>query len=131
MRLLLDTHIFLWFVTGDTQLSSVHRAAIEDPGNVVYLSVVSQWEATIKYMLGRLPLSEPPDVLFPGERRFHDMIPLDLTEGAVEQLHRLPLLHNDPFDRILICQALEHGLLLVTHDKEILQYEAPLFESNF
>ncbi|APB34944.1 PilT protein-like protein [Gloeomargarita lithophora Alchichica-D10] len=106
MRILLDTHIFLWFISGHTQLSTDARDAIRDPDNEVYLSSVSIWEAIVKYHLGKLPLPEPPETYLPKQRNLHQIASLGLDESSVIQLVKLPPLHRDPFDRMLICQAL-------------------------
>ena len=71
MRLLLDTHIFLWFISGDSRLPIALRDIIRDPANEVYLSVVSVWETIIKYQLGKLPLPEPPENYLPRQRERH------------------------------------------------------------
>ena len=126
MKILLDTHIFLWFISGDTMLSTDVRDIIRDPDNEVYLSVVSVWEAIVKYQLGKLPLPEPPDKFLPNQRQLHQIASLDLDEGSVTQLSKLPLLHRDPFDRMLISQALEKGLTLATVDREIRAYQQNL-----
>ena len=68
MKILLDTHIFLWFISGDNRLSTDVRDAIRDSGNQVYLSVVSIWESIVKYQLGKLPLPESPEIYFPKQR---------------------------------------------------------------
>ncbi|BAY12065.1 type II toxin-antitoxin system VapC family toxin [Calothrix sp. NIES-2098] len=122
MRILLDTHIFLWFISGDNQLAPEVRDAIRDTDNTVYLSVVSIWECIIKYQLGKLPFPESPEIYLPKQRDRHQIANLDLDEGSVTQLARLPALHKDPFDRMLICQALHHGLKIATIDPEILKY---------
>ncbi|NEO36179.1 MAG: type II toxin-antitoxin system VapC family toxin [Moorea sp. SIOASIH] len=126
MKILLDTHIFLWFISGDTMLSTDVRDIIRDPDNEVYLSVVSVWEAIVKYQLGKLPLPEPPDKFLPNQRQLHQIASLDLDEGSVTQLSKLPLIHRDPFDRMLISQALEKGLTLATVDREIRAYQQNL-----
>ncbi|NEP29447.1 MAG: type II toxin-antitoxin system VapC family toxin, partial [Moorea sp. SIO3I6] len=123
MKILLDTHIFLWFISGDTMLSTDVRDIMRDPDNEVYLSVVSVWEAIVKYQLGKLPLPEPPDKFLPNQRQLHQIASLDLDEGSVTQLSKLPLIHRDPFDRMLISQALEKGLTLATVDREIRAYQ--------
>lgn len=71
MRILLDTHIFLWFISGDTQLSTGVWGSIRDSDNEVYLSAVSVWEAVVKYQLVKLPLSEPPEAYLPKQRDLH------------------------------------------------------------
>ncbi len=96
MKILLDTHIFLWFISGDTKLSTDVRDAIRDPGNEVYLSTVSIWEAIVKYQLGKLPLPESPETYLPKQRELHQIGSLALDESSVVQLAKLPPLHRDP-----------------------------------
>lgn len=122
MKLLLDTHVFLWFISGASQLPAGIRAAILAPENAVYLSVVSVWEAIIKFQLGKLPLPEPPQIYLPRQRQRHRIASLPVDEASVARLTELPLLHRDPFDRLLICQAIEHDLTLATVDSSILAY---------
>ena len=122
MKLLLDTHIFLWFISGDARLRWAWRKEIQDPRNEVFLSVVSLWEAIIKYQLGKLPLPQPPETYLPAQRARHLIADLPLDEISVTQLAQLLPLHRDPFDRVLICQAQAHGLLLVTADPLITAY---------
>ncbi|MBD1845004.1 type II toxin-antitoxin system VapC family toxin [Cyanobacteria bacterium FACHB-63] len=122
MKILLDTHIFLWFISGDTRLSTEVRDVIRDPDNEVYLSSVSIWEATVKYQLGKLPLPESPETYLPKQRNLHQIASLSLDEDSVVQLAKLPLLHRDPFDRMLICQALQNGLTIATVDEDVRAY---------
>ncbi|WP_250125750.1 type II toxin-antitoxin system VapC family toxin [Chroococcidiopsis sp. CCMEE 29] len=122
MRILLDTHIFLWFISGDAQLLTNVRDAIRDPGNEVYLSAVSVWEAIVKYQLGKLPLPESPETYLPKQRDLHQIASLALDESSVTQLAKLPPLHRDPFDRMLICQALQNGLTIATVDAAVRAY---------
>ena len=99
MKILLDTQIFLWFISADIRLSTDVRDAIRDPDNEVYLSAVSVWEAIVKYQLGKLPLPEPPEIYLPKQRDIHQIVSLALDESSVAQLANLPPLHRDPFDR--------------------------------
>lgn len=122
MNLLLDTCTFLWVVTDDEALSPHARVLVADPSVQVFLSSVSAWEIAVKTRLGRLPLAEPPAEWVPRQRQQHRIEPLALGEAATLQLSKLPDLHRDPFDRMLICQAAIHGLLLVTPDALIRQY---------
>ncbi len=122
MRLLLDTHIFLWFISGDRRLPDTFIESIRNTDNEVYLSVVSNWEATIKYQLGKLPLPQPPETYLLIQRERHLIISLSLTEASVGQLGKLASIHRDPFDRMLICQALEHDLTILTVDDAIRAY---------
>ncbi|HSY51389.1 MAG TPA: type II toxin-antitoxin system VapC family toxin [Thermoanaerobaculia bacterium] len=128
MRLLLDTHIFLWYITGDERVSANVRRAIED-SEVAYLSVVSLWEATIKYQLGKLPLPEQPHPWLSVQREQHGIERLPLDEASVARLSSLAPHHRDPFDRMIVCQALEHGLIIVTVDSILSKYPAPLLPS--
>ena len=128
LRLLLDTHIFLWFVVGDSKLPARMRDAIVDPENEIFLSVVSLWEIIIKHALGHLPLPQPPEIYVPTQREFFSIESLSVDEGSVFQVAKLPPLHRDPFDRLLIGQAIEHNLRLVTADMSIRTYPTvPLF----
>jgi PIN domain nuclease of toxin-antitoxin system len=122
VNLLLDTHIFLWFISGDERLPSPLRQAVTDKSNRVFLSVVSVWEATIKFQIGKLQLPEPPGVYLPVQRARHFISPLSLDEESVGRLGYLPRHHRDPFDRMLICQAIEHGLVIATVDTLVMQY---------
>jgi PIN domain nuclease of toxin-antitoxin system len=128
MRLLLDTHIFLWYITGDSRIKPAVRQAIED-SDAAYLSVVSTWEATMKYQLGKLPLPEPPHPWLTVQRERHGIDSLALDEASVARLPELPMHHRDPFDRMLVCQALEHDLLIVTVDSILQKYPSKLLVS--
>ena len=122
MRILLDTVTFLWAVTDAPDLSDDARELFVDPGNEIYLSSVSTWEIAVKHSLGKLPLPEPPERFVPAQRKQHGIEPLSLDEEAVLHLARLPALHKDPFDRMLVCQAIVHGLVMLTPDKLVNQY---------
>ena len=122
MRLLLDTCTFLWIIAGSKQLSSRARDSFRDPGNEIFLSAASAWEIAVKYKLGRLPLPEAPEAFVPAQRSAHGIECLDVDEESALHVVRLPELHRDPFDRILIAQALVGGLVLLTPDEAIRQY---------
>lgn len=122
MRLLLDTNIFLWFINGDAKLIESHRDLICDSRNEVFLSVVSIWEAIVKWQLGKLPLPHPPDSYLPLARVAHDISSLELDEASVGRLVSLPPLHRDPFDRMIVCQAISHDLHVVSVDRLLWQY---------
>ncbi|MFH1672705.1 MAG: type II toxin-antitoxin system VapC family toxin [Pseudomonadota bacterium] len=122
MKLLLDTHIFLWYISGDHHLPKSLKDIIQDSANEVYLSVVSLWESIVKYRLGKLPLPLSPEKYLPLQRERHDISSLSLDEAAIIHLSDLPSLHRDPFDRMLICQAIEHDMTIVTMDAAIAQY---------
>jgi PIN domain nuclease of toxin-antitoxin system len=121
VKLLLDACTFLW-IAGGQPLSAAAGAAFRDASNDVFLSAASVWEITAKHQTGRLDLPEPPDRLIPTERALRGILPLALDEDSALQLIRLPALHRDPFDRMLVCQAIAHGLAIVTPDPLIRQY---------
>lgn len=106
MNLVLDTHAFLWYVTGDGRLPYMARMAISDSTNNVYFSVVSAWEITVKYQIGKLSLPDDPCRYLPQLRRKHGISSLGIDEETVTFLSTLPSIHRDPFDRMLVCQAL-------------------------
>lgn len=122
MRLLLDTATFLWTITDAPELSSRARELVVDPENDVYLSAVSAWEIAVKHALGRLDLPDSPDRFLPEQRKQQGIEELPLDEESALHLARLPMLHKDPFDRMLVCQAITQGLLLLTPDELISQY---------
>lgn len=122
MKLLLDTCAFLWIVTGDASLSASAHALFSDPTNDVFLSSVSAWEIALKHSIGKLPLPRPPHELVPDERQRHQIQSLALDETAAVFGTKLPDLHKDPFDRMLICQAITGSLTLLTPDPLIKQY---------
>lgn len=122
MRLLLDTCTFLWVIGGSTELSDTARELFSASENEVYLSAVSTWEISIKHSLRRLVLPDPPQRFIPLQRDQHGIASLPLDEESTLHLLRLPQLHNDPFDRMLVCQAIVQGLSILTPDKLITQY---------
>lgn len=122
MKVLLDTCTFLWIILDAPNLSDRARELHADPANEVYVSAVSAWEISVKSALGRLPLPKHPALFVPEQRERHGILPLPLDESAALQLPRLPDLHRDPFDRMLICQAIAGELTILTPDAEIAQY---------
>lgn len=116
-RLLLDTHVFLWWQADDRRMKRAARDAVA-AADVVFVSAASAWEAAIKAALGRLTLPESIEagVLASGFER------LPISFAHAEEAGRLPLHHVDPFDRMLIAQARLEGLTLVTHDRQLEPY---------
>jgi PIN domain nuclease of toxin-antitoxin system len=123
--MLVDTCTFLWMADDAPELSGQARTVVTNPDNEVYLSAASVWEIAIKHALGKLPLPEPPRQFVPLQRELLALTTLPIEEAAVLALDRLPALHRDPFDRILVCQALTHGLVIVSPDPQIQQYPIP------
>ena len=122
MKLLLDTCTFLWLTNGSEELSPIAIDSFTDPKNEVYLSSVSAWEIIVKYRLGKLSLPLSPDKFIPKERKRHMIARLDLSEQDTFHLLKLPSSHKDPFDRMLVCQAIEHSLTILTPDPLVTQY---------
>lgn len=122
MKLLLDTHIFLWLIHDDERLSDNLCQEIRNPNNQRFLSVVSIWECVIKYQLGKLSFPHSPEIYLAEQRRKHLIKSLVVDENSIAQLINLPSLHRDPFDRLLISQALQHELIMVTEDRAMLAY---------
>jgi len=122
MNCLLDTCTFLWIIAGAKELSPTAKELFTNPANDIWLSVVSLWEISVKQALGKLPLPSPMERFLLEQRERHGIAVLPLQERAVLHLHKLPPLHRDPFDRMLICQAIEHDCLLLTPDPLITQY---------
>ena len=122
MRLLLDTCTFLWIAADAPDLSARARDLFADPDNEVYLSAASAWEIAVKHTLGRLPLPDRPERFVPDQRGRHGIQALPVDEESALHLARLPGLHRDPFDRMLVSQALVHGLVVLGPDRRVSQY---------
>jgi len=122
MNLLLDTAVFLWLIAGDERLSEPARSLVRDPDHRVWLSAVSLWEISVKQKAGRLTLPGPAWSYVTAARERHGVESLALSELAVTHLSKLPDVHRDPFDRMLVCQAIEHELVLVTNDPFVRRY---------
>ena len=127
MRLLLDTCTFLWIVGGAKELSPRARELFADPANEVLLSAASAWEIAVKHRLGKLPLPQPPEEFVPGQRAAHGIEALPVDEESALHVAKLPDLHRDPFDRMLVAQALVGGLAILTPDEPIRQYPIRAF----
>lgn len=122
MKVLLDTATFLWLAHDSPRLSPEAKRTFTSPENTVYLSVVSCWEIGVKHQLGKLPLPSPPQAFVPALREELAVESLPLDEASTMQLPKLPDIHRDPFDRMLICQAIEHALTLITPDETLQSY---------
>ena len=126
MKYLLDTHSFLFYVDRPDVLPSATRTALEDPSNDLFLSVVSPWEMQIKSTLGKLQLSKPAAQLVQAELDRGALQLLPITLDHIDTLSQLPNHHRDPFDRLLVAQAIHEGLTLVSSDLLIAKYAAPI-----
>ena len=116
MRLLLDTHTFLWFIMGSSNLSANARAPVEDAANESLLSVASLWEMAIKVSLGKFTLSAPLDALIPQQLGSNGIELLGIQVAHAAAVSTLPFHHRDPFDRLLIAQAIVEGMPVVSAD---------------
>jgi PIN domain nuclease of toxin-antitoxin system len=122
MKLLLDTHAFLWFVIGSANLSGKARVLIENPANENLISVASLWEMAIKASLGKLILSSPFNELIPQQLNLNGIGLLDIRIDHLSLVTRLPFRHRDPFDRLLTAQAITEQVPVVSGDAEFDQY---------
>lgn len=122
MRLLLDTHSFLWFVGGHPNLPASARTLIEDPANQSFVSVVSLWEMAIKISLGRLTLGAPFETLIPQQLQQNGFGLLAITVPHLASVISLPFHHRDPFDRLLVAQATVEQMALVGRDRSFDAY---------
>ena len=116
MKYLLDTHTLLWFLKGDKKLSDKARQLIDSPHNAKFLSIVSLWEIAVKVSLGKLVLDKSFERLFPEQLYFSRIEILDITVDSLIKLTTLPFHHRDPFDRLIIAQALVEGIPIIGAD---------------
>jgi Uncharacterized protein conserved in bacteria len=126
MKLLLDTHAFIWWDSEPHKLSATVLAHLQSPANTVLLSVASIWEMQIKHCLGKLPLRLPLADIIEDQRQNNAILLLSILSEHVLTLDQLPLHHKDPFDRILIAQANCEGAILVSNDRLIAPYAVNL-----
>ena len=122
MKLLLDTHAFLWFVQGSESLSRRAGDALLDERNVLLFSAASYWEICIKVSLGKLELGESWAAVFDREMRINAIAWLEAKKEHFRGVIELPFIHRDPFDRLLVAQALHERCAVVTHDPRFGEY---------
>lgn len=126
MRLLLDTQAFLWWITDDERLSPRARRLIADRRHDVFFSAASAWEISVKMALGRLMLPDPPERFLPRQIEINGFLPWPARVDHAVRVYALPPHHRDPFDRMLVAQALVDGLHIVTANPQIGRYRAPV-----
>jgi PIN domain nuclease of toxin-antitoxin system len=119
----LDTHAFLWWITEDRRLSARAREVMAAGGNDLLLSAASGWEIAIKASLGRVSLPIPIDRFLSEQLQRNDIGILPIEMSHALRVHALPLLHRDPFDRLLVAQALLEKLRILTSDRQVAQYD--------
>lgn len=125
-RYLLDTHVWLWLQTTPERLGDEVGALLADRTNTLLLSAASGWEMAIKYHLGKLPLPEPPAEYVPNRMRLSGVTPLPIEHAHALRVADLPDHHNDPFDRLLVAQAQELVIPIVTADHQLSAYSVGL-----
>jgi PIN domain nuclease of toxin-antitoxin system len=126
VRLLLDTHAFLWWVEGTPAVGRRARAVLANPDNDVLVSIASCWELAIKLSLGKLRLAQSLDRFIPEQLRLNGFSLLDVQLRHVARIADLPFHHRDPFDRLLVAQALEDDLTVVSADRVLRKYGVAL-----
>lgn len=126
MKLLLDTHAFIWLDSQADRLSQKPRAAINDQNNSLYVSTASLWETQIKTQLGKLSLQKPLKQIVEEQQQSNQLLILPVIFTHVLALGDLPLRHKDPFDRLLIAQATSEEAVLISHDTIIAAHSVPV-----
>ncbi|MGH9855820.1 MAG: type II toxin-antitoxin system VapC family toxin [Blastocatellia bacterium] len=127
MKLLLDTHTLLWFVLGDAQLSATGRQLIEDTANTKFVSPAAYWEVAIKISIGKYALNEPYETFMDRAIRQNGFFILPIEPRHTALLTNMPFHHRDPFDRLMIAQAMVEGLALVSADAAFDAYSVQRF----
>ena len=122
MKALMDTHVFLWWITDDRRLPISVRGIIADGGNELLLSAASCWEIAIKANLGRIALPKRPDIFIPDQMALNAVQGLPVQASHALHIFNLPHLHRDPFDKMLVAQSQMEGLPIITSDPLIAQY---------
>src|SRR6266446_8582020 len=130
MKLLLDTHVFIWWADRPEKLSHTALSALEDEANELLLSVASVWEMQIKIQLGKLKMSLPLKELVKNQEETNDITVSPVALTHVLALDALPFHHKDPFDRLLIAQSIEEDLTLVTADSQFSASSSSLSQSH-
>ena len=126
MRLLLDTRVWLWLIGEDERLNEPTRAALADPENDIFLSAAAVWELAIKRAAGKLKYTGSPAVQVPLHIKRSGVLPLPITADHGLAAAALPMHHRDPFDRMMIAQALAEDLTISTADERLSAYGVPL-----
>ena len=126
MRVLLDTHVFLWLNDDPSKLSPAARLVCDDSANSLYLSLASLWEIQIKQQLGKLQFDLPWQEMLTVQQQDNGLILLPIEISHIAALENLPLVHRDPFDRLLIAQAIQEGMTILSADSVFTNYPAPV-----
>lgn len=130
MKILLDTQIFLWMFLTPSRISSNVQSLLKSSSNEFFLSSASGWEIAIKYSIGKLKLPDAPEIYVPNRMKRANLKSLEITHEHGLAIANLPIIHKDPFDRILISQANIENLTLLSTDKIFSQYAVKLIDAN-
>ena len=130
MRILLDTQVFLWMHASSARMSKSARAAVKDGSNTLLFSAASSWEIALKYALGKLPLPDIPSRYVPDRIRTSGLTPVMIEHVHALRVGELPFHHRDPFDRLLVAQAIELGAPIMTADAAFAPYEIELIPAT-
>jgi PIN domain nuclease of toxin-antitoxin system len=130
VKVLLDTHVWLWLQTQPERVRDDVRAQLADERAELLLSAVSSWEIAIKHARGKLPLPEPPHTYVPSRMRSDAVDGLPVTHAHALRVASLPPHHGDPFDRLLVAQAQVEKLTIVTVDPQIERYDVPVIRAD-
>jgi PIN domain nuclease of toxin-antitoxin system len=126
MKFLLDTNVFLWALAEEHKLNTSAQDILKSPFSELYFSAAGSWEIAIKFALGTLPLPKPPSEYIPNALRLWAIRALDITHEHALRAGELPGHHRDPFDRLLIAQAITEQMTLLTADRALQKYEVDL-----
>ena len=130
-KILVDTQVFLWMFLEPKRFSQAGRLFVEDTEKRdFYFSHISSWEIAIKYGAGKLILPQPPEEFVPERIFIANYSHLPITLNHVLTVHSLPMIHRDPFDRLLVSQAKREGMMLLTSDRDIVKYDIQTLELN-
>ena len=124
MRYLLDTHTFLWFISDDKRLSKTANALMKDRNNALYFSSASAWEISIKIGIKRLSIKDEMESFLLDQLSENGILPLPITIPHAAYICKLPRIHKDPFDRILIAQSVVEDMPLLSRDRTVRKYDA-------
>ncbi len=129
MKILIDTHCWLWWIASPEKLSAESIRILKNPLNTILFSAASSWEIAIKYALGRLPLSESPDQFIPKRLVRDGITPLSIEHTHVLHTAHLPHHHRDPFDRLIISQSIIENTPVLTSDEAFAQYDVEIIKT--
>jgi PIN domain nuclease of toxin-antitoxin system len=123
LKILLDTHIFLWAINESERLSAQAAEAIRNPANEALVSIASAWEIAIKVSIGKFAMPSPLAPYLQGQLARHNLRVLPIEFSHLQVLEKLPLHHRDPFDRLLVAQAIDEDATLITVDAQLRRYK--------